>query len=128
MLMGQTAFHLINYKINLHFGNFWLYFFKIPFKQWDELSMCKIQQLILLLSYNKILSLILVPKKLLTAWRDIGRQQEDVRLEELRMMKFDLAGKTKVLDIFNLEKILEGHWVGRGKKMLLGVYEKKIVI
>lgn len=44
------------------------------------------------------------------------------------MMKFDLAGKTKVLDIFNLEKILEGHWVGRGKKMLLGVYEKKFVI
>lgn len=27
-------------------------------------------------------------------------------------MKFDLAGKSKILDMFNLGKIWEGHWVG----------------
>lgn len=86
----------------------------------------KIQSLILLLSYNTILALILVPRKLLTAWRKTGRQQEDVRLEEdLKTMKFDLAGKTKILDIFNLEKRLEGHWVSMKKKLPLGRYEKK---
>lgn len=46
--MDQTAFHLMNYKINLHLVDI----FKIPFKQWDALSESKIQKLILLLIYN----------------------------------------------------------------------------
>lgn len=50
--MGQTAFHLMNYKINLYFGNFWFYFFKIPFKQWDGLSMYIIIDPSLKLYYN----------------------------------------------------------------------------
>lgn len=58
--------------------------------------MCKIQKLILLLSFNKVVAGILIPRNFWTTWRKIGRQQEDLRLEEdLRIKKLDLAGKTE---------------------------------
>lgn len=42
-------------------------------------------------------------------------------------MKFDLARKSKILDVFNLGKIWEGHCVGmKKKKMPLGVYEENL--
>lgn len=66
------------------------------------------------------------PRKLLTAWKKTGRQQEDIRLEEdLRTKKSDLAGKTKILDTLNPEKRLGGHWVGMKKIAIGWVWKKK---
>jgi len=58
--------------------------------------MCKIHELIILLSFNKVLDGILITRKLWTTWKKTGREQEDLRLEEdLRTRKLDLAGKTE---------------------------------
>lgn len=40
-------------------------------------------------------------------------------------MKFDLARKSKILDVFNLGKIWEGHCVGMKKKNAIGSVWKK---